>query len=76
VAGLTVAAMSVPQAMAYALIAGIEFSILIGVILSILMFVPRAARLKGTDLTIDAERVLRDRQPTDVCCFAAGGDRF
>jgi sulfate permease, SulP family len=51
-----------------AVLVGVEFSILIGVILSILMFVPRAARLKATELTVDAERVLRDRQPNDVCC--------
>jgi SulP family sulfate permease len=51
-----------------AVFVGVEFSILIGVILSILMFVPRAARLKATELTVDAGRVLRDRQPTDTCC--------
>jgi SulP family sulfate permease len=41
---------------------------LIGVGLSILMFVPRAARLKSSELTISADRVIRDRQPNDPCC--------
>jgi SulP family sulfate permease len=48
----------------------VEFSILIGVALSILMFVPRAARLKATELVVSAERVIRDRQPTDPPCTA------
>lgn len=47
---------------------GVEFSILIGVALSILMFVPRAARLKATELTVGADRVIRDRLPADPCC--------
>ena len=46
----------------------VEFSILIGVALSILMFVPRAARVKATELAITAERVVRDRHPTDPPC--------
>lgn len=46
----------------------VEFSILIGVAFSILMFVPRAARLKATELAISAENTLRDRQPSDPCC--------
>jgi SulP family sulfate permease len=53
---------------AAAVFIGVEFSILIGVGLSILMFVPRAARLKASELTIGADRVLRDRQPDDPCC--------
>jgi sulfate permease, SulP family len=51
-----------------AVFVSVEFSILIGVALSILMFVPRAARLKATELAISAERILRDRQPTDPPC--------
>jgi SulP family sulfate permease len=51
-----------------AVLIGVEFSILIGVGLSILMFVPRAARLKAAELTIGADRVIRDRQPGDPCC--------
>jgi len=51
-----------------AVLIGVEFSILIGVGLSILMFVPRAARLQAAELTIGADRVIRDRQPSDPCC--------
>ena len=51
-----------------AVLIGVEFSILIGVGLSILMFVPRAARLKASELAISSDRVIRDRQPTDACC--------
>ena len=51
-----------------AVFVSVEFSILIGVALSILMFVPRAARLKATELAISAERILRDRLPTDPPC--------
>lgn len=46
----------------------VEFSILIGVALSILMFVPRAAQLKAGELAITTDRVLRDRQPSDPPC--------
>ncbi len=51
-----------------AVLIGVEFSILIGVGLSILMFVPRAARLKASELTVGADRVIRDRQPSDPYC--------
>ena len=51
-----------------AVFVSVEFSILIGVTLSILMFVPRAARLKATELFVGADRVLRDRLPTDYRC--------
>jgi sulfate permease, SulP family len=53
---------------AAAVFIGVEFSILIGVGLSILMFVPRAARLKSSELTVTADRVIRDRQPGDLHC--------
>lgn len=48
----------------------VELSILFGVALSILMFVPRAARLKVTELAVRPERVVRDRQPNDPPCTA------
>jgi len=51
-----------------AVLIGVEFSILIGVGLSILMFVPRAAKLKAAELTIGTDRVIRDRLPSDPCC--------
>jgi SulP family sulfate permease len=46
----------------------IEFSILIGTFLSFLFFVPRAARLRASELVVSAERVVRERQPDDPQC--------
>jgi SulP family sulfate permease len=46
----------------------IEFSILVGTFLSFLFFVPRAARLQGTELVVSPERVIRERQPDDPHC--------
>ncbi|HMF12352.1 MAG TPA: STAS domain-containing protein, partial [Gemmataceae bacterium] len=46
----------------------IEFSILIGTFLSFLFYVPRAARLKTTELVLGRERVVRERQPDDPEC--------
>lgn len=43
----------------------IEFAILIGVALSVLWYVPRAARLKATELVVTPERVVRERLPSD-----------
>ena len=51
-----------------AVLVSVEFSILIGVALSILMFVPRAARISASELTVGADRFLRERQPNDPCC--------
>jgi SulP family sulfate permease len=51
-----------------AVFVSVEFSILIGVALSILMFVPRAACLKVTELAVGNSRVVRERQPNDPCC--------
>lgn len=48
----------------------VEFSILIGVALSILLFVPRAARLRVSELVVSSDRVVRDRLPTDPVCGA------
>lgn len=48
----------------------VEFSILIGVALSILMFIPRAALLRWTELTVSEDRVLRERLPDDPPCSA------
>jgi SulP family sulfate permease len=48
----------------------VEFSILIGVALSIVLFVPRAARLKGTELVVDRDRVIRARAPSGIFCGA------
>jgi len=46
----------------------VEFSILIGVAVSILLFVPRASRLRGSELVVTRERVVRERVPDDPPC--------
>lgn len=46
-------------------VVGVEFSILLGVLLSALMFIPRAARLKVRELIVTEERVVRERVPSD-----------
>jgi SulP family sulfate permease len=46
----------------------IEFSILIGTFLSFLFYVPRAARLRATELAVSPERVVRERRPDDPKC--------
>lgn len=46
----------------------IEFSILIGTFLSFLFYVPRAARLRATELVLSPERVVRERRPDDPAC--------
>ena len=51
-----------------AVFVSVEFSILSGVALSIVLFVPRAARLKGTELVVDQDRVIRARAPQGVFC--------
>ncbi len=44
---------------------GLDQAILIGVALSILLFVPRAAKLKATELVVDGGDVVRGRYPAD-----------
>jgi SulP family sulfate permease len=53
-----------------AIFISVEFSILIGVALSILMFVPRAASLRWTELIVSNDRVVRERLPDDPPCTA------
>ncbi len=53
-----------------ALFIGVEFAILIGVALSILLFVPRAARLKAKELVVSPEGVVRERLSADPQCTA------
>jgi sulfate permease, SulP family len=48
----------------------VEFSILIGVALSFLLFVPRAALLRWSELTVGNERVVRERLEDDPLCTA------
>jgi sulfate permease, SulP family len=67
--------------MAAALLISIEFSILIGVFVSFLFYVPRAARLRGTELVVGPEQVVRERQPDDPSCtrmalFSLEGEFF
>jgi SulP family sulfate permease len=51
-----------------AVFVSVEYSILIGVAVSILLFVPRVARLRGHELTITPECAVRDRIPSDPHC--------
>lgn len=53
-----------------ALLIGVEFAILVGVAVSIVLFVPRAAKLKLTELFTSPERVLRERLAADPECTA------
>jgi len=43
----------------------LDKAVLLGVVLSILMFVPRAAKLKAKELVVTPERVVRERIPSD-----------
>lgn len=59
----------------------VEFCILIGVFMSFVLFVPRAARVHLTELTLTSERVLRERAAGDVICerillFSLEGELF
>jgi SulP family sulfate permease len=53
-----------------AIFISVEFSILIGVALSIVMFIPRAALLRWTEMTVSENRVVRERIATDPPCSA------
>jgi SulP family sulfate permease len=53
-----------------ALFIRVEFSILIGVALSIVLFVPRAARLRCAELVVTTEGVVRERVVEDPVCDA------
>ena len=46
----------------------IEFCVMIGVFLSFVMYVPRAARVHLTELTLAPDRIVRERISTDVAC--------
>lgn len=66
---------------AAAMFISIELSILIGICVSFLLFVPRAARLQVTEMVVGPERVVRERQPKDPHCgklaiFALEGELF
>lgn len=53
---------------AAAVFISVEFCILVGVLLSFLFYVPRAARIDATELTLTQDRVIRDRMPHDPPC--------
>jgi SulP family sulfate permease len=53
---------------AAAVFISVEFCILVGVLLSFLFYVPRAARIEATELTYTQQRVIRDRLPHDPPC--------
>jgi SulP family sulfate permease len=46
----------------------VEFCVLIGVFLSFVLYIPRAARVHLTELTLAQERVVRERISTDPVC--------
>jgi sulfate permease, SulP family len=59
----------------------LDKSVLLGVILSILLFVPRAAKLKAKELVVTRERVVRERisgDPTDpsIVIYDLEGELF
>jgi SulP family sulfate permease len=51
-----------------AVLVSVEFCILIGVFLSFVLYVPRAARVHLTEFTLTPERVVRERVPADPPC--------
>jgi sulfate permease, SulP family len=53
-----------------AIFISVEFSILIGMALSVILFVPRAALLRFSELTVSNERVIREKLPLDPLCTA------
>jgi SulP family sulfate permease len=53
-----------------AIFISVEFSILIGMALSVILFVPRAALLRFSELTVSNERVIREKLPLDPFCTA------
>jgi SulP family sulfate permease len=64
-----------------AMFISIELSILIGVCMSFLLFVPRAARLQVSEMVVSPQRVVRERQPNDPECsrlalFGLEGELF
>jgi SulP family sulfate permease len=66
---------------ACAVFVSIEFSILIGTILSFLLFVPRVAKIHASELVLSPERTVRERQPSDPQCtklvvYSFEGDFF
>jgi SulP family sulfate permease len=64
-----------------AIVVSVEFCILIGVFLSFLLYVPRAARVHLTEIIMTPERVLREKLPGETPCgriliFSLEGELF
>ncbi len=53
-----------------ALVIGVEFAILVGVGVSLLLYAPRAARLRTSELVVSEERIVRGRTAGDPECTA------
>jgi SulP family sulfate permease len=64
--GLDAAVLGITAFTALAL--GLDQAILIGVGLSILLFVPRAAKLKASELVVDDDNVVREKVAGDPSC--------
>ncbi len=59
----------------------IEFCVLIGVLLSFVLYVPKAARVHMTELTLTGDRIVRERVSSDERCnrlriFSLEGELF
>jgi SulP family sulfate permease len=59
----------------------VEFCVLIGVFMSFVLYVPKAARVHLTELTLSPERIVRERITSDVPCgririFSLEGEFF
>ncbi len=66
---------------ASAVVVSVEFCVLIGIFLSFVFYVPRAARIHITELTVAPERVIRERVHSDLPCsririFSLEGELF
>jgi SulP family sulfate permease len=51
-----------------AVFVSVEFCVLIGVLLSFVLYVPKAARVHMTELVVTPDRVVRERVSTDPVC--------
>jgi SulP family sulfate permease len=64
-----------------AILLNVEYSIFIGVGLSVALFVPRAAKLRATELVVANQGLVRERQasdpaPTDLLIYDLEGELF
>jgi SulP family sulfate permease len=50
---------------ASALVFGLDLAILIGIGMSVVLFVPRAAKVRASELIVDQNDVVREKQPSD-----------